>query len=260
MWSSGLTSAMTLTLIFQCQICNLLYLSPKWSDCHKTKSKHIDWTLGLKCDHQVWPRPWPWSLNFQGQLTLNKVGGWIYQSICQQSLLLYNTHPTWLFLTNEWKFVDQHNQINLLSLIKLLLLINKFSFVCEGQSCRVRITITAAIIWPFQSHEHDEVTLKITGRWGVSQNAGVLVVLVEYTVWIFYIPRIWVNLSIPNHNKTSISIIDVFNSWGFLCMQLLLFAVKHWKDVYLICEIWSYAFSSVPQGHIRWVRYGMFCV
>ena len=36
------------------------YLSQKWSNCHETKSKHIDWTLGLKCDHWVWPRPWPW--------------------------------------------------------------------------------------------------------------------------------------------------------------------------------------------------------
>ena len=62
MWPSGLTLAMTLTLNFQGQIQNLLYLSQKWSDCHETKSKHIDWTLGLKCDHRVWPwpRPWPW--------------------------------------------------------------------------------------------------------------------------------------------------------------------------------------------------------
>ena len=50
----------TLTLNFQVQIWNLLHLTPKWSDCHKTKSKHINWTLGLKCDHQVWPWPWPW--------------------------------------------------------------------------------------------------------------------------------------------------------------------------------------------------------
>ena len=31
----------TLTLSFQGQIWNLLYLSQKWSDCHETKSKHI---------------------------------------------------------------------------------------------------------------------------------------------------------------------------------------------------------------------------
>ena len=62
MWPSGLTLTMTLTLNFQGQIQNLLYLSKKWSDCHETKSKHIDWTLGLKCDHQVWlwPSPWTW--------------------------------------------------------------------------------------------------------------------------------------------------------------------------------------------------------
>ena len=53
---------MTLTLNFQGQIWNLLYLSQKWSDCHGTKSKHIDWTPRPQCDHQVrpWPWPWPW--------------------------------------------------------------------------------------------------------------------------------------------------------------------------------------------------------
>ena len=62
MWPSGLTLAMTLTLNFQSQIWNWLYLCQKWSDCHETKSKHIDWTLGFKCDHQIWtwPGPWPW--------------------------------------------------------------------------------------------------------------------------------------------------------------------------------------------------------
>ena len=59
MWPSGLTYAMTLTLNFQGQIWNWLYLCQKWSDCHETKSEHIDWTLGLKCDHQIWPWPWP---------------------------------------------------------------------------------------------------------------------------------------------------------------------------------------------------------
>ena len=53
----------TLTLNFQGQI--LLYLSQKWSDCHETKSKHIDWTLGLECDHRVWPWPWPWPWIFK---------------------------------------------------------------------------------------------------------------------------------------------------------------------------------------------------
>ena len=67
-WPSGLTLAMTLTLNFQGQIWNLLYLSHTWSDCQGTKSKHIDWT----------PRPQMWlsgltlamtlTLNFQGQI------------------------------------------------------------------------------------------------------------------------------------------------------------------------------------------------
>ena len=50
MWTADLTLAMTLTLNFQGQIWNLLYLKQKWSDCHKTKSKDIDLTPGLKCD------------------------------------------------------------------------------------------------------------------------------------------------------------------------------------------------------------------
>ena len=62
MWPSSLTLTMTLTLHFQGQMWNLLYLCQKWFDCHETKSKHIDWTLRLKCDHQIWPwpSPWPW--------------------------------------------------------------------------------------------------------------------------------------------------------------------------------------------------------
>ena len=51
---------MTLTLNFQGQIWNSLYLSQKWSNCHETKSKRISWTLILKCDHGIWPWPWPW--------------------------------------------------------------------------------------------------------------------------------------------------------------------------------------------------------
>ena len=56
---------MTLTLNFQGQIWNLLYISQKWSDCHETKSKHTDWTLGLKCDHWIWPWLWPWPWFFK---------------------------------------------------------------------------------------------------------------------------------------------------------------------------------------------------
>ena len=60
MWPSGLTLAMTMTLDFQGKIWNLLYLSQKRSDCQEMKSKYIDWTLCLKCDHRVWPCSWPW--------------------------------------------------------------------------------------------------------------------------------------------------------------------------------------------------------
>ena len=43
----------------------LLYLSQKWSDCHETKSKHINWNLGPKCDHYLWPWPWHWPWIFK---------------------------------------------------------------------------------------------------------------------------------------------------------------------------------------------------
>ena len=56
---------MILTLNFQGQIWNLLYLSQKWCDCHKTKTEHIGRTLGLKCHHRVWPWPWPWPWSFK---------------------------------------------------------------------------------------------------------------------------------------------------------------------------------------------------
>ena len=75
MWPLGLSLAMNLTLNFQGQIWNLLHLSQKWSDWHEMKSKHIDWTLGLKCD------PWDqWVLDLKGPeleyLSYFTVGGW----------------------------------------------------------------------------------------------------------------------------------------------------------------------------------------
>ena len=53
------------TFNFQDQTWNLLYLSQKWSDCHETKGKHIDWTLGLNWDHRLWPGPLPWPWIFK---------------------------------------------------------------------------------------------------------------------------------------------------------------------------------------------------
>ena len=64
MWPLDLTLAMTLTLNFHGQIWNLPYLSQRWFDCHKMKSKHIEWTEGLN-DNQVWPWPWPWRVRYE---------------------------------------------------------------------------------------------------------------------------------------------------------------------------------------------------
>ena len=54
--------------LFQGQIWNLLYLSFKWSDCHETKTKHID----LNSRPQMWPSGLTLgmilTLKFQGQI------------------------------------------------------------------------------------------------------------------------------------------------------------------------------------------------
>ena len=121
MWPVGLTLAMILTLNFQGQIWNLLCISQKWSDCHETKSKHIDWTLGLKYDQWAWTWPWPWifkvkcdlelwlhawpwpwifmekhfeipvavSQDLEGQLTLNK-GDWSRSIITMADIWIHN--------------------------------------------------------------------------------------------------------------------------------------------------------------------------
>ena len=106
MWPSGLTLAMTLTLNFQGQIYNLLYLSQNWSYCQETKQTYwlnskasnvtikfdlghdLDrWILKVKRDLDLWPHKWPWPWLFmvkfwnscisewEGRLTLHKGGG-----------------------------------------------------------------------------------------------------------------------------------------------------------------------------------------
>ena len=68
MWPSKRILAGTLTLNFHCQIWSALYISQKWSNCHETKSKHIDWTLILKYYHYTWPLAMPLTMNFQAQI------------------------------------------------------------------------------------------------------------------------------------------------------------------------------------------------
>ena len=66
MWPSDLTLAMTLTLNFQGQMWNFLYLLQKWPDCHETQ------TYRLKSRPQMWPSDltltMTLTLNFQGQI------------------------------------------------------------------------------------------------------------------------------------------------------------------------------------------------
>ena len=65
----------TLTLNFQGQIWNWLYLSQKRSDCDETKSKHIDSTLGLKFHLRVWPWTWPWPWIFKVKHGIGYISG-----------------------------------------------------------------------------------------------------------------------------------------------------------------------------------------
>ena len=72
----------TLTLNFQGQTWNLLY-QPKWFDCQKIKSTHIDWTESLN-DHQVWPWPWPWKVRCMDLPDSNR-GDFRYRSAVDSS-------------------------------------------------------------------------------------------------------------------------------------------------------------------------------
>ena len=52
----------------------------KCSDCRNTKSKHIDWTLSLRCYHQVWPWPWPSPWIFKVKFCNNSTVGTPYNT------------------------------------------------------------------------------------------------------------------------------------------------------------------------------------
>ena len=47
--------------IFKVNFGKLLYLSQRWFDCQKMKSKHIEWTEGLN-NNKIWPWSWPWKV------------------------------------------------------------------------------------------------------------------------------------------------------------------------------------------------------
>ena len=93
LWPSVLTLTMTLTLNFQGQIWNFLYLSQKWSDCHKTKSNILTeprpqmWLIGLTLTITLTFEFWGSNVTlmvkfwnsciseWEGRLTLHKWGG-----------------------------------------------------------------------------------------------------------------------------------------------------------------------------------------
>ena len=78
----------TLTLDFQYQIGNMIYLSQKWSNCHKTKTN-----ISLNSRPQMWPLDL--TLNFQGQiqnLLYRCVSGklWYLQHYCVGDTIVYH--------------------------------------------------------------------------------------------------------------------------------------------------------------------------
>ena len=99
MQPSSLTLAMTLTLNFLGQIWNLLYFSQKWSDCHETKIKYIEWTLGFNCDHQIWlwlwPLPWIFKVNYGISYISTKSGPIVTKRKANISIDL--GHDLWIF-------------------------------------------------------------------------------------------------------------------------------------------------------------------
>ena len=56
---------MTLTLDFQGQILEMLYLRNGRADWHGTKGMWVDRMLCPYCDLELWPHLWPWPLNFK---------------------------------------------------------------------------------------------------------------------------------------------------------------------------------------------------
>ena len=61
----------------------VIYLGKKWFDSHETKSKHIVWTLGLKCDHQIshWPWPWLWIFKVMFEICYISAKKWFQHQV-----------------------------------------------------------------------------------------------------------------------------------------------------------------------------------
>ena len=59
------TYFMTLTLDFQGQTSEILYLRNGKANWHRTKAVWVDRMLDSHCDLELWPHPWPWPWNFK---------------------------------------------------------------------------------------------------------------------------------------------------------------------------------------------------
>ena len=109
---------MTLTLDFQGQILNMLYLRNGRVDWHGTKGMWVDRMLHPLCDFQLWPQPWPWPWIFKVKFWKSRISwmGWPIdmeskgcESIkCWTHVVTFNFphHPwpwPWIFKVKFWK-------------------------------------------------------------------------------------------------------------------------------------------------------------
>ena len=114
MWPSNFTLTMTLTLNFQGQIWNLLYLSQKWSDCYETQMwpLGLTWTItltfefwrsnvNLTFDH-TWPWPWIFMVKFWnswmgGPIDIALLGGGSRSFMTMTMTIWWTRSGVWIY-------------------------------------------------------------------------------------------------------------------------------------------------------------------
>ena len=190
MWPSGLTLSMTLTLNFQGQIWNLLYLSQKWSDCHETKSKHIDWIPRPQMRPSGLTLAMTLTLNFQGQiwnfLYLSQNGFDLHHNLdlwilkVKRDLDLWpHTWPwPWIFMVKFWNSRIPEWEVRLT--------------LHKGGGSRSFMTMTMTIWWPRSGVWIYQIVTGVTSVVGVPSTH--LVYIYQYIkniIHIFQNPHYW---------------------------------------------------------------------
>ena len=100
---------------------------PKIVRLPRNESKHINWTLGLKCDHRVWPWPWhwpwiftKWKANILIEIQASNVTNgfyldhnldlWILKVECDLSLGPHTWPWSWIFMVKIWNSRSQNGR------------------------------------------------------------------------------------------------------------------------------------------------------